>query len=337
MPRENNFDLLRLLFASIVVLRHCYDLSLNPAYSWIPHLMNSRLAVEGFFAMSGCLIVGSYEKAPSMRRYFENRARRLLPGYWAALLLTLVLAFTLSTIPAADLLRAPGVYRYMLASLAFCNFLHPSVPGLFAENPVMSAANGALWTIKVEVLFYLLVPLIVWCCDRLGRFRTLGGIFLLSVLYRILCSRLNHPSLEAQLPGQLCFFVVGSATYYYYPWFKRNRRWMWAAALASYVVASCGDWIAFRAIGVALGVMCLGLLLPCLPRPAKHGDFSYGTYVLHYPVVQTFISLGMVRDFPYLALLAICLTIGLLAVASWHLVEKPFLRRPRARGLPQTA
>ena len=57
--QHNNFDLLRLLFASIVVLYHCYDLSLNRAYGWIPHVMSSALAVQGFFAMSGCLIVGA--------------------------------------------------------------------------------------------------------------------------------------------------------------------------------------------------------------------------------------------------------------------------------------
>jgi hypothetical protein len=47
MHRANNFDILRLIFASIVVLVHCHDLSLQPALGWIPRLFSSRVAVVG--------------------------------------------------------------------------------------------------------------------------------------------------------------------------------------------------------------------------------------------------------------------------------------------------
>ena len=331
MPRDNNFDLLRLLFASMVVLYHCHDLSLSPAYWWVPYVASSRIAVEGFFAMSGCLIVGSYDRDPALGRYFEKRGRRLLPAYLAALAFTLVLGFWLSATPVSGLLRAAGTYQYIFANLSFCNFLHPSFPGLFTHNP-MPAVNGALWTIKVEIMFYLMVPLIVRCGNRFGRWRTLGSIFLLSVAYRVLCSRLNLPSLAIQLPGQLCFFAVGALTYYYYPWFLRHRRWMSGVAIGSYLVSSYSGWIAFRAIGGALGGMCLGLLAPYFRGPTRFGDFSYGTYVFHFPVVQTFISLGILSASPYWGLAAIFLTVSLLAIASWYFVEKPFLTKRQAGG-----
>src|ERR1019366_4557767 len=97
MHRTNNFDILRLFFALIVVLAHCSALSLNASLSWMPRLFNSRIAVEGFFAMSGFLIVGSYERSPTFRQYLTKRARRILPAYWAALLFSLVLGAVLTT------------------------------------------------------------------------------------------------------------------------------------------------------------------------------------------------------------------------------------------------
>jgi peptidoglycan/LPS O-acetylase OafA/YrhL len=86
--RHNNFDLLRLLFASIVLLYHCYDLSFSPEYFWIPRVASADLAVQGFFAMSGFLIVSSYESSSTLRSYLSNRGRRILPAYWAALIFT---------------------------------------------------------------------------------------------------------------------------------------------------------------------------------------------------------------------------------------------------------
>jgi peptidoglycan/LPS O-acetylase OafA/YrhL len=332
MPRNNNFDLLRLIFACMVVMYHCHDWSLNPSYFWIPYVTSSRLAVEGFFAMSGCLIVASYDRNPALGKYLEKRARRLLPAYWTALLFTLMLALLMSSLPVVTLLRTRATYEYILANLTFLNFLQPVLPGLFAHNPVLIVANGALWTIKVEVMFYLLVPAMTACGRRFGHGETLSGIFLLSVIYRALCFRMNQRTMALQLPGQLCFFVMGSLTYHYYPWFLRCRHWIWTSAIVSYLLSLYLGWITFRAIGVGLGVMCVGLLLPCLRGPTKYGDFSYGTYVYHSPVVQAFISLGIVKAAPVAALGLICLTTGCLAIASWHLIERPWLHpTPRKR------
>ena len=330
IPRQNNFDLLRLIFASVVVLYHCHDLSLNTTYSWIPFVASSRLAVEGFFAMSGFLIVGSFDQNPAMIVYFQKRARRLLPAYWAALIFTLILALVWSSLSPEALLRSPSTWKYILADLTFLNFLHPTLPGLFTHNPAMPAVNGALWTIKVEIMFYLLVPAIVVCCRRLGRWQTLGAIYLISITFRALCSHLNRPSLSIQLPGQLCFFAVGALVYFYYPLFRKHRIWMWLIAIISYSLSLYLGWIIFRAVGVALGVMCLGLLLPYRRGLTKYGDFSYGTYVFHFPVIQIFVSLGIVSAFPNMALGLILFTVGLIATASWNFIEKPFLRRIKA-------
>ena len=58
---------------------------------------------------------------------------------------------------------------------------------------------------------------------------------------------------------------------------------------------------------------------------AKYGDLSYGIYIWHFPVVQTFISLHLFDSRPIVALCLLILTVLLLALLSWHLIEKPFL------------
>jgi len=59
----------------------------------------------------------------------------------------------------------------------------------------------------------------------------------------------------------------------------------------------------------------------------RYGDFSYGIYIIHFPVLQTLIGFGLFEANAYLALgVATLLVVGL-AFASWHLVEKPFLRK----------
>jgi peptidoglycan/LPS O-acetylase OafA/YrhL len=330
--RNNNFDFLRLLFASVVVLYHYYDLSFNPVYFWVPTVASATLAVQGFFAMSGFLIVRSYDRSPTLGQYLDKRARRILPAYWAALAFTLILGAIFSSLPLRAFVASPSTWKYVGASLCFANFLHPTLPGLFEGNPVMPSVNGSLWTIKIEVMFYLIVPVIVWLCRKTGKWQTLSGIFLASVIYCFVVERLHHPRLALQLPGQLCFFMVGAFAYYYFDLLKKHGNWMWIISITSYLIASLSGWILFRAVGVSLGVVCVGFLLPSLGQAAKHGDFSYGTYVFHFPVIQAFIALGAVARYPRLALGLTVICVAGLSFLSWNLIEAPSLQIHDRRG-----
>lgn len=106
---------------------------------------------------------------------------------------------------------------YLAANLVFLNFLAPNLPGVFATNPV-TEVNGALWTLKVEVMFYAAVPVIAWLCRRLGTALVLLGLYLASVAYYLILGQLAeahgsqlYAQLQRQLPGQLSYFVAGGA------------------------------------------------------------------------------------------------------------------------------
>ena len=60
---------------------------------------------------------------------------------------------------------------------------------------------------------------------------------------------------------------------------------------------------------------------------AKHGDFSYGLYIVHWPILQVFIALGATRFSPAVFFLMSTSTIVLTSVLMWKLVESKFLAR----------
>jgi peptidoglycan/LPS O-acetylase OafA/YrhL len=318
--RKNNFDIVRLTLASVVVLVHSEALSDSPALAIIPRLVSSLVAVEGFFAISGFLIFASYERSTSVKNYFTNRGLRILPGYWLATLLCLAIAFFQGHFQ---------VGHFLLANLSFANFLHPGIPGVFESNPENSAMNGALWTIKVEVMFYLLVPLLVWACRRWKRDVVLIGLYIASVAYRVILAKHNH--LAVQLPGQLSFFMVGALVFYHRSWFEKHGRWLMLAAAVCFAIYLGTGWFVLRPAAVATLTLGICLLAPEIKGPTRWGDFSYGTYILHYPIVQVVIAAGLFRVHPWLAVALVAGLVTCAASLSWFLVEKPSLARSPSR------
>ena len=324
--RKNNFDIVRLVLASIVVLVHCYDLSNAAPLEIFPRLLNSRIAVEGFFAISGFLIFASYERCSSIWEYCQNRAWRILPGYWLSTLFCLAIAFSMHSF---------HVGRFLLANLTFANFLQPNIPGVFTNNPGNDAMNGALWTIKIELMFYAVVPVIIWVSRRMNRDVVLWSLFALSVVFRTIYA--THEKLAIQLPGQLSFFMVGAIVYYHLAWFKRNGVWLMAGAVVCYVVHIYTGWFFLRPFAIAGLTMGACHLLPHIEGPTRWGDFSYGTYILHYPIVQLVVAGGFFQMNPWLALVGTVVVVACAALLSWFLVEKPSLAHSKSRRLRQAA
>jgi peptidoglycan/LPS O-acetylase OafA/YrhL len=101
-----------------------------------------------------------------------------------------------------------------------------------------------------------------------------------------------------------------------------------AAAVA--LVAGQFWWpLAVLALPAAVGALVVYVALGAPHRGnfGKYGDLSYGIYILHFPVIQWLVSIGLYRESPSGALAVTIAVVLALAFASWHLVEKPFLRK----------
>jgi peptidoglycan/LPS O-acetylase OafA/YrhL len=325
--RPNNFDIARLILAAMVCIYHCGMLSRAPQLAWATHV-DAGAAVEGFFAISGCLIFASWERDPSLRDYALKRSLRILPAYYANTGLCLAIAFLL--------FHAFQIGRFLAANVTFLNFLHPGIEGAFDRNPETDAMNGALWTIRVEIMFYCIVPAAVWLGRKLGRDRFLVTTAIASILYRYvmeggLLSHTRHPSLAVALPGQWSFFAVGALIYYHLDWFRRHGKWLIGPALALYFATYFIDGYALRPLAVPVLVLAFCLLLPAMKGPTRWGDFSYGIYLAHWPIIQTLVAFGLFARWPYPALGAAIALVALTAGLSWFFVEKPMLGLGRKR------
>ena len=332
--RANNFDLLRLLFASAVFFWHVHVLSRSSALDPLGRVFSADIAVKCFFVISGYLVMMSWENSAGARDYAGKRLRRIYPAYAAVVLACALAGAFLSSGPPADYFSG-GLARYLAANLAFLNFLAPTLPGLFAAQPY-NEVNGALWTLKIEVMYYALVPVLAWLLARFGRRRTLVALYLLAAIYYLVLGELHARSgsmlllqLQRQLPGQLGYFLVGVGLYLSRDTLEGKWPALLAAAAAIFALLaltpSPAALILLQPLMLGIFVIYAAVRLPYLGNFARFGDFSYGVYVLHFPVIQALVAAGLFASGPWAAFGAAAALVALLALASWHLVEKPFL------------
>lgn len=328
---QNNFDLLRLLFAGTVCLVHAHTLSGFQELSRIGDILSSEAAVKSFFVISGFLIFMSYEKSSSLASYTTKRMRRIYPAYVTVVLLCALCFASISSKSLGDYFSLPWL-KYVLANLSFMNFLQQTLPGVFESNP-MDAVNGALWTIKIEVMFYMTVPVLVVLFRKHSPLRVIVLLYCLSVGYSQGMTAMAERTgsglfviLARQLPGQLSYFLAGAFLYYHLPLFKRRAPIFLSAAIAVLALNKCVALPLFEPFALGTVVIFFSLFL-YVGRVGKYGDFSYGIYILHFPIIQLLLNTGRFQQNPWLFLLTVITLTLFGAVALWHLIEKKYLLR----------
>jgi peptidoglycan/LPS O-acetylase OafA/YrhL len=343
-PRQNNFDLLRLFAASQVVWQHAQDhlaLTSPPA---IEAILSAIPGVPIFFVISGFLISMSYERSArdgATLQYFINRFLRIYPGLWVAFAVSVltVLVFGSLTLYHA---RAGGIVPWIAGQLTFVQFDNPD----FLRHYGTGVLNGSLWTIPVELEFYVLLPLIYLALrlrDREdGRWR-LVALLVAGALFNLFFTHIEpaHAGalwfklLKVTVVPYLYMFLVGVVIQRNMDILRRVIVGKAAAWGAIYVVA-CFVGLRF---GVTVGyndpfpllMALLGILTISCAYSAGHlaerilrgNDISYGVYVYHMVVMNAVIAAG---GFGPVA--ATLLTLGVtyaLAAISWIAVERPAL------------
>jgi peptidoglycan/LPS O-acetylase OafA/YrhL len=327
----NNFDLLRLVFAATVCLVHAYQLSMYRQLAWIERVLSSGMAVNSFFIVSGFLIFMSFERSIDLSSYARKRFRRIYPAYFAIIMACAIGFVSISSKSATEYFSMAWL-KYLAANLVFLGFLQPDLPGVFESNK-FTAVNGALWTLKIEVLFYLSVPVMVLLFRKFGHLIGIALTYVLSVGYAYSCTWLAEETgsamyieLGRQLPGQMCYFMAGAFFYYQLVFFKRHARYFLLGAVPVLVLNAYRAMPLLEPFALASVVIFFALFLHA-GNFGKHGDFSYGIYILHFPIIQCFIHFGWLADQPWLFLVASMAMTALFAVALWHKVEKRFLSR----------
>ena len=131
--------------------------------------------------------------------------------------------------------------------------------------------------------------------------------------------------LSRQLPGQMSFFISGALLYYFFDFFQKYAGRLFAAAVAVYILARYFHLPMFIPLSMGVMVIYAAYGLIYLGNMGKFGDFSYGVYIGHFPLLQFLISMKLFNN-PYTGLMFSCALAFSAAFLSWHLVEKPFLK-----------
>lgn len=354
--RANSIGVLRLTLAFAVLVAHCWPLALGRSMLGSAETREQadvgRLAVYGFFVLSGFLVTGSALRS-SVLRYFWHRALRILPGLWVCLLVTALLMAPAIAYHEWGTLdgfwdHPRGPLRYLQSNWLFA-MDQWTISGILKDVPYGQgtddggAINGSLWTLRYEVVCYLMLAALM-AAAALARAR--GTVVLLLVgVYSIVVEDFLRGDGWVVLPAghgilgpypvfgsfskqQVIYlavpFLLGAVARLFA---HRVPMTGWLAAVAAVGVAVTARFGAFFVVGVPLLAYLLLYLAVGLPRRlhpvGRERDYSYGIYIYAFPVQQVLASaIGVEYGFVTYVVAAVGGTL-VLAALSWHLVERP--------------
>lgn len=354
--RQNTFDFIRLVAALSVVVEHSVH-HLDAAFLW--HHPSDNLWFNGgvatFFILSGMMVFRSGANAHSRKRpwrdFYRNRALRILPAIYVYVVVTVLLLLVSGIVAPSELL-----------SLQFAAFLASNVFLIPVWSPPMldefgiGVVNGSLWTIPVEVSFYVIVPAIVLLAAWKGR-RWMLSMLLSTAALGVIAYGLAGATTAEPLPWKLFgvtfapylwWFAIGIAWSYFWPKVKQSG-WIAAGAMIVYFVVAklpvdAGTAFianAAAAIPLSYAAIWFGYNGPqVLGRfTTRIGDLSFSVYIWHMIVVNFLVTWGA-REWAVdgtVLVIGVMVISALIAFASWHLVERPALNLKRYTSAPEAA
>lgn len=322
---SNHFNFIRLFAAFLVFYGHAYVLKGAGA---VNTALNHELGVFIFFAISGYLISMSWDKDPSLKRFFIRRSLRIFP---ALIVVTLICVFILGPIMTTWTLKEYFTSWYIILYLKNI-FLYIShyLPGVFEHNPIPNAVNGSLWSLPVEFFMYILVALF----GVVGFFKKYIalGLFIAFAITTVLLINASPDTLVfygvdlKQIPRTGVFFWAGATMFH---WNIKKYFSFESFAITILLLLFIYQWgYVYSIISLFLipfAVLSFGFSHSDILSLFNKFDYSYGFYIYAFPVQQSLVYLCPHLSMIYFLSLGFIITM-ILAALSWHYVEKPMMR-----------
>jgi len=329
--RPSGFDYLRLILAISVLLSHtiniCYgrefteDIWSGPARPFL------ALILPMFFALSGFLVAGSFERCRTIISFGALRVLRIVPALAVDTAVSALLLGPLFTsLPLTDYFLDSRLHAYFLNVVGK---IHYVLPGVFTHNPWNNFVNQQLWTLPYELLCYTI----------LGFFAMIGiaqrpWIFLPLIIFLNLVIFFYYgvfgadqaPEVTVTGPILVFCFLFGVLGFLY----REHIAWSSPLFFSSLAISllclylPAGDFLA--PLPATYVTIYLGLLNPPRNWIISSGDYSYGIFLYGFPVQQAVVAaLGDFGRIWYVnVMLSLFITLAL-AIISWRAVEKPML------------
>lgn len=338
--RINNFNLIRFLAALQVVIVHGYHHFGIEYGNWFIRILSIFPGVPIFFVTSGFLISASLERSTSLSSYFQNRFLRIYPALWVCFIISVATIF----IFFSPNFSTKDFGLWALAQLTIGQFYNPD----FLRGYGVGVLNGSLWTIPIEIQFYVFLPLLYLFFNKI---RWNKIVLLVMMIFFVGISRYYIDGysesdnifiklIGVSLPLYLYMFLFGV--------FLQRKLDFVEKYLANKFLYLLGIYIVFVFVSFSLGLRyggnninpLLALLLALLTMSAAYSktslfsgflkgyDISYGIYIYHMIFVNILVQTAM---FSSSVNMLVMLTATIItALLSWKFIEKPALSFKRS-------
>lgn len=318
MKRLENLDGLRGLAAMLVVTGHVCNL-----LNFLPSIFKDggpQIGVQLFFCLSGFLMGMLYLRAPfgiaELVGYYRRRVARVFPMYLAVVLASFALFHFTGT---------PILYAVDTSNIA--------------DHLLLIDATSVLWTVPVEVHFYLLFGLI-WLMFSINRS---ASILLLVAAIPLLLVPSDPMGFRLYFAS---FFLAGIASSML-PTTDTNTGFIAALVLLFSAMPEVSKSLGLDFVGMwksPLNVIAVSVLVyTSIAAPMAKimlgnstvrylGTISYSIYLVHWPVMAALMPWVSYMDHPALYALCVfsCTTIA--ATLTYFCIERPMRRLIMAQG-----
>ncbi|MEF1289255.1 acyltransferase family protein [Vibrio sp. M260118] len=301
----------------------------------VSYILQIFPGVPIFFVVSGFLVSASWERSSSSKAYFLNRILRIYPALIVCLVFSLLVVFISYDIEV----NVVELIAWLTAQITFAQFYNPQ----FLRGFGVGVLNGSLWTISIELQFYLILPIMYYVFERINwnklvlisvfillcvinYYRYYNGHLWENLFFKLFCMTI-FPYLNMFLLG-----VILQRNKFFVERYLSEKVLIWLAVYLSSIVVF--DFVGMKTVGNGINPISatlLGLLTISFAYSFTGlfstilggNDISYGIYIYHMIFVNLFLHLSTFE--PLVSLLSVFVWTIVFAMLSWRWVEKPMI------------
>ncbi|MDM8569359.1 acyltransferase [Thiotrichales bacterium HSG1] len=340
--RNNNFNLIRFVAALLVLITHSFALSSGTAdaepFRATLGITLGNFAVDVFFVTSGFLITGSLFARNNLIAFVWARMLRIYPALIVAILFCVfAVGLYFTTLSFWEYISNNQTHKYLVKNILLFFGINYNLPGVFADTPYVNVINGSLWTLPYEVKMYailvifgsILLSIEKWFNQNRAKVPIFGYCLLIVVVVAIVANIINQSYLFMNKYALHLFtmFFIGAT---FYVWREKIiiSELVVLLILLILIPATLNKQIFF--IFYSIFIPYIVFYIAYVPTGKirlfnQLGDYSYGMYIYAFPVQQSIATLIVGISVGMMIAISFVITL-LLAILSWHLVEKRSLR-----------